>query len=245
MKLFADGSLGGHTAAMRLPFSDEAGTGTLRLDETDRRLAAAAVAMGGMVACHAIGDRAVGATLDLFEILVRGGADPARLRIEHASIVTPGDVARMADLGVIASVQPAFLASEAAWLERRVGPDRLPMTYPLRSLQDAGVPLAGGSDCPVEPPHPLWGIAAARDRAGVIPDESLDPRAALALFTTGGAFALGEAPPLAPGSPADFIALDRDPLAATPDEVRACRVVGTWVDGEPVDVSAAGEVWVD
>jgi predicted amidohydrolase YtcJ len=246
VKVFADGSLGGHTAAMRRPFADAPHTtGTLRLDDAARHMAAAAVAMGGMVACHAIGDRAVAATLDLFEGLVRGGADPALLRIEHASVVPPADLARMADLGIIASVQPAFLMSEAGWLATRVGADRLPAVYPLRSMADAGIPLAGGSDCPVEPPHPLLGIAAARDRAGVVPSEGLDAAPALALFTSGAARALGEPAPLAPGSPADLVVLDGDPLSADPGELRRLRVLETRVDGVPVAPPGDGPVWVD
>ena len=106
-----------------------------------------------------------------------------KLRIEHASVLTAPDIARFGRLGVTASVQPAFIASETTWLEKRVGPERLRRTYPFRSLLTAGAPLAGGSDCPVEPPHPLWGMAAARDRCGLVPEEGLSADQALALFT--------------------------------------------------------------
>ena len=244
VKLFADGSLGGHTAAMCTGYHDAPESlGMLRLSDHDVALAAASLDMGGDVAIHAIGDRACHEVLDVFEGFVAGGIDPRRLRLEHASVLRADDLARVADLGVVASVQPAFLASETTWLERRVGPERLPLTYPLRSLTDAGAHLAGGSDCPVEPPHPLWGMAVARDRAGIWPTEGLDPHEALALFTTGAAAALGEAPPMMVGGPADLVVLDVDPLAATPDELRVAGVEATYVGGAEVLVDRERPVW--
>ncbi|MDH3729884.1 MAG: amidohydrolase [Acidimicrobiia bacterium] len=244
LKAFGDGSLGGHTAAMHEPFSDVDTVGTLRLDhEWAVGLARQALPMSERIAIHAIGDRANAAVLDVFDQLIADGADPAQLRVEHASVLGREEIARFAHSGVTASVQPAFMASETAWLEDRVGPDRLPLTYPLRTLTDVGVPLAGGSDCPVEPPHPLWGMAAARDRCGLVPEEALTASEALALFTSGAAAAIAEPAPLAEGSPADFVVLDRDPLRATPDELRATKVLATYVDGNLVDVSGVGEVW--
>ncbi len=236
LKAFADGSLGGHTAAMRRPFTDRPDRrGTHRLDpEWGHRMASAALRLGGRVAIHAIGDAANGRVLDLMERLVSEGADPAMLRIEHASVLAPGDPERMARLGVTAVVQPAFLASETAWLETRVGPARLARTYAFRSLREAGVPLAGSSDCPVEPPHPLWGMAAARDRCGLVPDQVLTAEAAGDLFTTGAATAIGEERSLAPGAAADLIVLDRDPIRSTPDGLREARVTATYEEGSPV-----------
>lgn len=245
VKMFSDGSFGGHTAAMHEPFSDRPDRrGTDRLDpDWARRMADAALALGGRVAIHAIGDRANGAVLDLMEDLIRVGADPDRLRIEHVSILTRADIERFGRLGVTASIQPAFIASEVAWLEKRVGPERLPLTYPFRSLADAGAPLAGGSDSPVEPPHPLLGMAAARDRLGIVPSESLTADAALDLFTSGAARALGSDGRLEPGSPATFTVLDVDPVTATPDELRSARVVATWVEGSRVTIPDEISAW--
>lgn len=244
VKIFGDGSLGGHTAAMHEPFTDADTTGQLRFDPiSSRPLVQTALDLGGISAIHAIGDRANAAVLDFYDDLIQDGADPTRLRIEHASILGPDEIAAFARLGVTASVQPAFMASETEWLEKRVGPDRLLQSYPLRTLLDAGVPLAGGSDCPVEPPHPLPGIAAARDRCGIVPSEGLTAREALHLFTDGAARSLLEPRPLAPGSPADFIMLDVDPLEATPDELRAARVLATYVAGKPVDVPDGIVTW--
>jgi predicted amidohydrolase YtcJ len=238
LKEFADGSLGGHTAAMSAPYADQPGErGTLRLDpvEVEAR-ARVALRLGGKVAVHAIGDVANARVLDLFDKLVAEGADPADLRVEHASILSPDLVARFASGGFTACVQPAFMASEATWLEKRLGPQRLAHAYPLASLAAAGVPLAGSSDCPVEPPHPLWGMAAARDRAGIEPhQEGLSGSQALAMFTDGAARAIGEPAPLGIGSQADFVVLDRDPVEASPDELRTTKVLATWIDGEEVE----------
>jgi predicted amidohydrolase YtcJ len=244
LKRFADGSLGGHTAAMHEPFSDDPDeNGMLRLTAVEEELARASLEMGGTVAIHAIGDLACTRVLDLFEKLVGEGIAGHRLRLEHASVLTAGDIGRLARLGVIASVQPAFMASETRWLEKRVGPDRLLRTYPLGSLESAGVALAGGSDCPVEPPDPWAGIALARDRAGIVPAEALSAESAFRLFTSGGALALGEPEPLAAGSPADFLIVDRDPVTSTPDEVRATKVIDTWIGGEPVAVDRSIPTW--
>ncbi len=183
-KEFADGSFGGHTAALHDPFTDRPDTrGTERLDrEHATMMARAAMMLGGTVAVHAIGDRANDAVLDLFEDLVDMGADPTRLRVEHASLLTAAAVERMARLGVTASVQPAFLASEGDWLVKRIGDERMRRVYPFRSLIQAGIQVIGGSDSPVELPDPTIGINAAIGRPGFDPSEGLTPDEAAALF---------------------------------------------------------------
>ncbi len=182
-KDFSDGSLGGHTAAMYEPFADRDTIGTDRLDRSKAmEMAHASLSLGGVAAIHAIGDRANDLVLDVMEDLIREGADPERLRIEHASVLTERAVERFGALEVTASVQPAFLASEETWLERRLGPERMARAYPFRSLAEAGVRLIGGSDCPVEHPDPKVGINAAVDRHGIAPEQALTRRAAEAMF---------------------------------------------------------------
>jgi predicted amidohydrolase YtcJ len=222
---------------MHEPFADMPDeTGTMRLSELDRELSEASLRMGGMVALHAIGDRANGAVVDLFESLIASGADPGRLRIEHASVLDRSDIVRIARLGVVASVQPAFLGSDADWIVDRVGPDRVVSTYPFASLDHAGVPMCGGSDSPVESPDPWIGMALARDRAGMTLTEGLTADRALSLFTDGAAIALGEPAPLSVGSPADIIVVDRDPVTSRPDEVKETVVIETRVHGRVVEV---------
>lgn len=245
VKMFSDGSFGGHTAAMHEPYADKPGeTGTDRLDPVwARQMAEASLALGGRVAIHAIGDRAAGNVLDLMETLIDDGADPAHLRMEHASVLTEGDIERFGRLGVTASVQPAFIASETEWLEKRMGPERLKRTYAFRSLLDAGAPLAGGSDSPVEPPHPLHGIAAAQDRLGIVPEQALSAAEALHLFTLGAGNAMGENAALQPAASATFTILGTNPLEASTDELRAATVLGTWRDGVQVDVPQGIDAW--
>ena len=165
--------------------------------------------------------------------------------MEHVSVIDPPQIARFSRMGVTASVQPAFLASESSWIEARVGPGRLPWVYPFRSLRQAGVPMAGSSDSPVEPPHPLWGMAAAMDRHGINDAERLTGAEALELFTAGGAAALREPVPLGVGNPADVVVLDVDPTTATPSEVRAGSVLETYLDGLPVHIDRSLPAWVD
>jgi predicted amidohydrolase YtcJ len=245
LKLFADGSLGGHTAAMQASYTDDPEElGTMRLSDGDLELVDAALELGGMVAIHAIGDRANTAVLDHYEMLIDRGVAATRLRLEHASVLAPGDIERIGAMGIIASVQPAFIGSETEWLGARVGEDRLARTYPFASLQSAGATLAGGSDSPVESPDPFAGMALARDRAGMVREESVDGAAALGVFTDGGAAALGEPSPLAVGSAADFVVLDRNPAAVTPDGLRGTRVLATVVGGAEVRVDRSQAFWV-
>lgn len=210
-KGFADGSLGARTAALADPYADAPGTrGILRADPVEMvPLLVAADATGGAAAVHAIGDAAVEATLDIVEEARRLGVDP-EVRIEHASVLPPRLVRRLADSGITASVQPGFVVDDEPWIGRRLGPDRARWAYPFRSLLSAGVPLLGGSDAPVTDPDPWAAMAAARDRSG---PEALDPGDALALFSGG----------VGTGAAADLVALDGDPLGG--------RVVGVWKDG--------------
>ena len=112
-------------------------------------------------------------------------------------------------------------------------------------MRNEGIPLAGSSDSPVEPPHPLWGIAAAVDRYGIAPHERLTALEALGLFTNGAAAALREPHPLAVGSPADLVVLDTDLRTATADEIHDATVIDTIVDGDVVSVDRALPTWID
>lgn len=245
VKRFGDGSFGSFTAAMFEPFADGPGnTGTMRLNDLDITMAHTSVAAGRAVAIHAIGDAAAARVLDVFEHLVSEGTEPHRLRLEHASVLAEEDIERIGRLGVVASVQPAFLGSETNWIESRVGPDRLRRTYAFSTMRTAGAIVVGGSDSPVEAPNPWEGMALARDRAGIVLEEALSAAQALEMYTTAAAQALGEPPPLAVGSPADLVVVNLDPLAATPDELRATEVQATYVAGEMVDITGAGPWWI-
>lgn len=239
MKEFTDGALGGRTAALRHPYADGPdGKGISRFD-LDRidPIARRSLELGGSVALHAIGDAACGDTIDYFARLREEGVDARQLRIEHASILTDEDVEKLAATEAVASVQPAFLESETDWLHNRIG-TRADITYRFATMANAGIPMAGGSDCPVEPPFPLVGMAAARDRAGMLLHEVVDASQALDMFTSGVSAALREPSPLAVGARADFALIDVNPVTASPAELRAAEVVSTWIDGAPHTMSS-------
>lgn len=220
-KDFADGSLGGHTAALYEPYSDNPSTtGTLRLDHQRAvTMGRTCLDLGGTVAIHAIGDLANDRVLDVLEELVEADGDPSRMRIEHASVLRPDTIARMARLGVTASVQPAFITSEVDWLAKRLG-DRSESTYALAQLARAGVPLVGGSDCPVESPNPWLGMAAAAGPGG------LGNERAFGIFGQG----------LEVGDPANLIVVDRDPL--TIPDLADTRVLAVYRHGDPIKVES-------
>jgi predicted amidohydrolase YtcJ len=233
--VFLDGTLGGRTACMHHPYSDHDtnGIATLERTEAHRRITAAHLA-GLQVCIHAIGDRANRDAADLFARVLTEHPGDHRHRVEHASVVDDETVERFAELGVTAVVQPINLRSEAHWLERRVGPERIDRTYPFRRLLDAGVAVAGSSDAPIEATDVVAAMAAAVDRPTVGPAQAITGAEALALFTAGGARArrtedrLGR---LAPGLRADLVVLDRDPTTVPAGEVGTTRVLATVIGG--------------
>ncbi|OMI41582.1 amidohydrolase [Streptomyces sparsogenes] len=210
--LFADGSLGSHTAHLHQPYADAPHTGTAHLDAAAIAAHVIACTEAGLQAgFHAIGDAAVTAVVEG----VRAAADkvgPARVRaarhrVEHAEMLTPDTIAAFADLGLTASVQPAFDAAwggESGMYAQRLGPERARTLNPYAALLRAGVPLALGSDSPVTPLDP-WGTvrAAAFHRT---PEHRVSARAAFTAHTRGGWRAIGrdDAGVLVPGAPADY-----------------------------------------
>lgn len=221
-KTFADGALGGRTAALYEDFDDDPGNrGILRLQpDRDLSLALGTLELGGLVAIHAIGDQANDAVLDLYQRLADAGTPGERLRIEHASMVTPRSRQRMAALGVVASVQPSFITSEVAWLGKRLG-ERTSYTYALGAMSQAGIKMVGGSDSPVEDPNPWPAMAAARQGG-------LDPDTSYYLY----------GPRLEVDERADLIVVDRDPLG---EDVADSRVIARWRRGRPVSLPAVLE----
>ncbi|HEX5567022.1 MAG TPA: amidohydrolase [Streptomyces sp.] len=210
--LFADGSLGSHTAHLHAPYADAGHRGSALLDADAVAAHVTACTEAGLQAgFHAIGDAALTAvTSGVRAAADRVGLDrvrAARHRVEHAEMLTEETIAAFADLALTASVQPAF---DAAWggedgmYARRLGPERARTLNPYAALLRAGVPLALGSDSPVTPLDP-WGTlrAAAFHRT---PEHRISVRAAFTAHTRGGWRALGrdDAGVLVPGAPADY-----------------------------------------
>ncbi|WP_374983935.1 amidohydrolase [Streptomyces fradiae] len=229
--LFADGSLGSHTACLHEPYADAAHTGTAHLDAAAVAAHVAACTEAGLQAgFHAIGDAAVTAVVDG----VRAAAEKtglhrvraARHRVEHAEMLTPETIAAFAELGLTASVQPAF---DAAWggddgmYAERLGVERARTLNPYAALLRAGVPLAFGSDSPVTPLDP-WGTvrAAAFHRT---PAHRVSVRAAFTAHTRGGWRAVGrdDAGVLVPGAPADYAVWRAGELVVQAPDDRVAR----------------------
>jgi predicted amidohydrolase YtcJ len=219
VKLFLDGTLGGHTACMHRPFSDAPGAGMLTAEPDDAYAWMVAAHTAGLQICiHAIGDRATAEATALYGRLLHDHpVDDHRHRIEHASVMEDGTIERLAALGVATVVQPVSIRTERHWLAKRLGADRLRSVYPFRRMLDAGVHVAGSSDAPIESVDVLDAMHCATDRLGIAPDQALSPAEALALYTTGGAWVRrveGRTGALVPGHDADVVVLDRDPVAA-------------------------------
>ncbi len=248
VKLHADGALGSRGAALLADYSDDPGNRGIMVFSPEALLAAETKAKrcGVQVATHAIGDRGDRVVLDTYEKAL--GADVTgdhRWRIEHAQIFAPEDLHRVRKLHLIASMQPTHATSDMPWAEDRVGPQRITGAYAWRKLRDDGVLLALGSDFPVESVDPRLGLASAVTRAdargmpvgGWYPEEKLTAYEALRGFTLDAAyagFAEKEVGSLETGKRADFVVMDKDPLAVDPAQLRDLKVQATYVDGKPV-----------
>lgn len=237
VKLFADGSLGARTAALREPYHDDQGNqGMLRhTDEELAEMAEKADSAGYQVIVHAIGDRAVEQAADALEPLT-GRRNEKMHRIEHASLLPPDLLRRLASSSICCAVQPPFITSDT-WARERLGNDRAEHLYPLKSMLSAGLTVSGGSDAPVESISPIAGIWSAMARSGYGSGQELDWGKALGLYTTGSArngldeATLGE---IEPGMWADLTLLDSDIEGMHPSMVRKVGVAASFVGGQQV-----------
>ncbi len=248
IKLYGDGALGSRGAALVEPYSDDAGNLGLLTTRGDHVLDVARKALdrGFQVGIHAIGDRGNLMVLDALEAAFDGRPRPeVRFRIEHVQIARTSDLARLARLGIIASMQPTHATSDMPWAGDRVGHRRLEGAYAWRKVLDAGGRLALGSDFPVEYPDPRLGLYAAVTRqdtngapeGGWLPDERLSREEALRGFTLDAAYSLfldGEVGSLAPGKRADIVVFERDIMTVDAREIPSVQVDLTLVDGEIV-----------
>lgn len=253
VKVYSDGALGSRGAALLAPYSDAPGASGLLLMQQDEAvgLFERALRDGVQVATHAIGDRGNRLTLDwmeqAFEAVpaeARAVAQP-RWRVEHAQVLSPEDLPRFAENGIIASMQPSHAIGDLHFAPARLGALRLDGAYAWRSIVESGAIIAGGSDAPVERGEArieFYAAAVRRDLEGYAGenwnlDERVDRETALKMFTLWPAIASfreDELGTIEIGKRADFSVFDLDLMTAPDDALKDARPVMTVVDGEIV-----------
>ncbi len=240
-----DGALGTHGAWLLDPYYDLPGTSGLPqvTPENLRETAEIAIRHGFQFNTHAIGDRGNQVSLDIYESVFAAHPDRSdlRWRIEHAQNLHPDDVARFAELGVIASMQGIHATSDGPWVPQRLGEERtLERGYVWRALIDAGATICNGTDVPVEPISPISSYYASVSRMmrtgeRLSPEQAMTRMEALESYTLNCAYAgfeediLGS---LTPGKLADIVVLDRDILTIEEDQIPGTLVDLTIVGGE-------------
>src|ERR1039458_711844 len=245
-KMFADGGMGARTIAIYPPgvIGEPNNLGVLRWTPADMQKAhLIAAGAGWQLETHAIGDRAIDEVLDSYAAVIQQlGLKDHRFRIVHAGISTPTVQKRLRELNVLVDGNPPFVYWIGSWFQK-YGPERVRWSYPAKSYIENGIIEAAGSDVPVTPLSPWWGIWAAvvrRDlQSGQIlaPEERISVEQALTLYTRNGAYAGFEEDRkgvLDPGKLADFIVVDRDVLTVPAEELKDVKVMQTFVGGRSV-----------
>lgn len=247
VKMYADGALGSRGAALLEPYSDDPGNLGLLVTAGDHLEAVArqAAAHGFQVAIHAIGDRGGLVALDAMERALGGPRPELRFRLEHAQVLRLQDIARLARLGIVASMQPTHATSDMPWARNRLGERRLEGAYAWRKVLAAGGRLALGSDFPVESADPRLGLYAAITRqdlagqppGGWLPGERLSREEALRGFTLDAAWSLFLEPEIGSlevGKRADLVVFARDPMTVPVADIPRAAVDLTLVEGQVV-----------
>ncbi|WP_176591320.1 amidohydrolase [Sphingobium sp. EM0848] len=249
IKLILDGALGSRGAWLKADYADAPGQrGLSMIPSTQLRNIMSRAAMDNFqIAVHAIGDAANSEVLDAIQELGETYKGDRRWRIEHAQIVDPAELPRFGQFGIVASMQPVHETSDWRMATARLGEARLKGAYAWKAMLDNRVPLAFGSDVPVESPNPFLGIAAAMSRedasgqpaGGWMPEQRVSFEAALDGFTRQAAyagFAEKRFGSLVPGQRADFLLIDRDISLSSASDIRATQVLETWIGGKRVYV---------
>ncbi len=247
IKRLIDGALGSSGAWLLEPYTDLPTSTGLQTEPTAgmKDVARFAVENGFQLCTHAIGDRAVRETLNVYEEAFRAhpAAKDLRWRVEHAQHLAPADVPRFAALGVIAAMQGAHASSDGPWVPKRLGPKRSEEgAYAWRTLMSAGALISNGTDVPVEPVDTLACFYASvtrkmKDGRAFYPAQRMTREEALRSYTINGAIAGFEEDlkgSLTPGKMADIAVLSKDILTCPEEEIRTAKVDLTVVGGKVV-----------
>ena len=248
IKIYTDGALGSHGAALLEPYQDRPDHSGLLLtsEQQLRQLFDQAIKAGFQIAIHAIGDKGNRIALDEFEYAFNSiGGRELRHRIEHSQVVAPEDIPRFKALDVIPSMQPTHATSDMNMAEERIGAERLKGAYAWRSFLNQNSRLVSGSDFPVELANPFDGIHAAVTRqnkqnqppGGWIPQQAISIEETMRSFSIDAAWAAHQEETLgglSPGKWADFILLDQDIYAIAPEDLWKTQVLETWLAGKRV-----------
>jgi len=260
VKLFADGSLGSRSAALLEDYSDRPGhIGNYQY--TDEELYAVMKQIydrGYQIATHAIGDGGIDQVVRNYEKLIKAGPNAdRRLRIEHYQVSTLEDIEKIADLGILPSMQPTHATSDKTMAEDRIGAERMKGAYAWRKIIDAGNIIIGGSDAPVELVNPYHGLYAAVTRqsrdglpeGGWYKEDAMTREEALKAFTVWAAYGQFEENlkgALKAGMLADFVVIDRDYLKCPDHEIKDIQALTTVLGGEVVyqkDTATPSVIW--
>ncbi|WP_353892112.1 amidohydrolase [Proteinivorax hydrogeniformans] len=239
IKVFLDGSLGARTAALKEDYSDcpnYKGVLTYSDRELDE-MVKVAVENGLQLALHAIGDKAMSQGIE--SIRKADSKTDLRHRIIHCQVTDNKIIGDMADLNIIAEIQPTFLITDMDWAESRLG-KRIEGCYAFKTMLDEGIIVSGGSDCPVEPVNPFLGLYSAVTRKnlqenpknGWLPDEKLDLTQAVEIYTQGSAYASFDEQrkgKIQKGFYADLVILDTDLEAIKPEKIKDVKVTKTLI----------------
>ncbi|MFZ5516555.1 MAG: amidohydrolase [Candidatus Zhuqueibacterota bacterium] len=248
MKIYVDGSMGAGSAYFYEPYTDNPATCGLLLNDEGQlnELVLRADAAGLQIAAHAIGDRANEMILNAFELAFANNKPRQRRhRVEHAQVVTDSDMARFRDLGIIASIQPSHCIDDMHWVEKRIGSARSNIAYRSGSFLGHGIPLAFGTDWPVESLDPKIGLYAAVTRedihggpaGGWRSEEKMSLDQAIKSYTLAPAFAEfseGKKGSIEVGKLADLVILDKNLFDIRPEKILSVRVLYTVMDGKIV-----------
>ncbi|MEY3946849.1 MAG: hypothetical protein RJB03_1555 [Bacteroidota bacterium] len=252
LKGYVDGSLGSTTAWFHQPYLDDPHSHGLNITDTNllKKWVMGADKAGLHVAVHAIGDRANDFILGVYEAAAKANGDrDRRFRVEHAQHVSQSAIDRFAQQQVIASMHPYHLVDDGIWAYKRLDTHRLKGTYAINSMLDKNVMVSFGSDWPVAPIDPLFGIYSAVTRrtgdnknpGGWYPKEKVTVEQALRAYTTGnayGSFLDGKIGVLKEGYYADFAVLNEDIFKIAPENLKSVKVARTVMNGRDVFVAA-------